>query len=161
MHRDRHFVSDDGHLAVTITARSMATLVERCRRANDEETGGVLVGRYTDRGDRAVVSLTTGAPKDSRAARWSFFRGIRGLQAVIDRAWRRGEYYLGEWHYHPRASAQPSSTDIQQMVAFAADPEYRCPEPVLVVLGGDPSLDPTITVTVLSAGESLHLHEAR
>ena len=42
---------------------------------------------------------------------------------------------MGEWHYHPGGSAQPSAADIRQMRDIAKDDEAHCPEPILLVMG--------------------------
>ena len=77
---------------------------------------------------------------DSRSGRTWFVRGIRGLQKTIDRLWtRQHEYYLGEWHFHPGGAPDPSQTDIEQVQEIAYSEQYHCPEPVLLIIGGEPS----------------------
>lgn len=109
-----------------------------CARASGRETGGILVGHYTDALDCAVVTRASRAPSDSkRGATW-FVRGVRGLQRWISRLWHEGRYYLGEWHSHPGTDPTPSAIDIAQMRAIAGSSLYRCPEPILVIVGGGP-----------------------
>jgi hypothetical protein len=50
----------------------------------------------------------------------------------------RKEHYLGEWHFHPFAAPSPSSIDYSQMAEIAVSRSWRCPEPVLLIIGGDP-----------------------
>jgi integrative and conjugative element protein (TIGR02256 family) len=102
------------------------------------ETGGILVGHYS--ADLALAHLTglVPAPSDSIAKRFSFQRGIRGLQQVLRKLWREKKYYLGEWHFHPDGSASPSPTDRDQMRSIADAFDYRCPEPVILIVGGNP-----------------------
>ena len=90
MDRERHFLSDDQRLGATVDAKCLESIFRRCREAGGLETGGILLGRYCESGDRARVNRATGAPRDSTVGRFSFFRGVRGLQRVIDRAWRGG-----------------------------------------------------------------------
>ncbi|MBV8526819.1 MAG: Mov34/MPN/PAD-1 family protein [Candidatus Dormibacteraeota bacterium] len=116
----------------------MARILLHCERARKVETGGILIGRYSKLGDQAFVTAVTGPPTDSVATRQSFVRGIRGLQRHISRAWLRREFYLGEWHFHPMAAPYPSRRDLAQIKTFALDPDYACPEPILIVIGGDP-----------------------
>ena len=133
------FRSADGRFGLTVAPVVLGRILRACRRAGPVETGGVLVGRYTPTHDRAVVTAVSAMPGDSRRGRTWFARGVRGLQGWLDRAWReRGTYYLGEWHFHPLAPPAPSPTDIAQMVAFAEAEGYHCPEPVLLIIGGDP-----------------------
>jgi integrative and conjugative element protein (TIGR02256 family) len=98
------------------------------------ETGGVLIGKYSTDHRTAFVTRVHGPPPDSRAGSTWFVRGVRGLQRVLREYWIRGEYYLGEWHYHPGAPT-PSSTDLKQMTTIATSHAYCCPEPVLCVVG--------------------------
>lgn len=51
----------------------------------------------------------------------------------------QGLYYLGEWHYHPNTSAVPSSTDLKQMFILSKNNDLKCPEPILIIIGGNKS----------------------
>jgi integrative and conjugative element protein (TIGR02256 family) len=102
------------------------------------ETGGILIGRYSTDLTVAHVTDLVPAPGDSTAKRFSFDRGIRGMQNLLHRVWAERNYYLGEWHFHPGNSAQPSSADFEQMRMISASSSYHCPEPVILVVGGKP-----------------------
>ena len=103
------------------------------------------------------MTEVTGPPLDSRRFPSSFIRGIKGLTARLRREWQQGTYYVGEWHFHPRGSPTPSDTDRKQIEAFAADPDLRCPLPVLIVLGGDPKSKWSLTVGVMSGNRLVAL----
>ncbi len=66
-----------------------------------------------------------------------FWRGIHALQRRLNTRWNSGEYYLGEWHYHPGGTGKPSTSDIDQMIRIAKSLPYNTPEPILIVVGGD------------------------
>lgn len=151
------FVSKDHRVAVAIPRKIRRGLLHHCRRAGVKETGGILIGHYTDLRDRAVVTEATGPPLDSIARRFSFVRGLVGLQARVNRAWRRNDYYLGEWHFHPFASPKPSGLDLAQTITFAKDPQYRCPEPILVVVGGNPEAGGVLSISLVIEGEAEEL----
>ncbi len=154
----RRFLSADETIAVCIGDDAWTSIVERCTTAGRSETGGVLIGRYTEWNDRAVIIEATGPPRDSRFGPFAFWRGVKGLRRLFARRWKEsGTYYLGEWHLHPLMSADPSGTDADQMRAFAADPEYRCPKPVLIVITGEPTAYPEVTVSVIDGGTILRL----
>jgi hypothetical protein len=87
---------------------------------------GILVGRYNDELDSALVTRITPAPADSRAGPTWFHRGTRGLRTLLRRLWEEDQYYLGEWHFHPLADPTPSETDRQQMRDIAEDDNYYC-----------------------------------
>lgn len=129
----------DGRFGLAVEAGPLSRILTLCRRAGGTETGGILLGRYSTALDCAIVTSASSAPPDSRSGRTWFQRGVRGLQRLLDRVWREEHrYYLGEWHFHPSALPEPSPVDIAQMLEIAATAEYHCPEPVLLIIGGDP-----------------------
>ena len=132
---DREFRCSDGSFGLVIGDAQMTRMTEICARAHPLETGGILIGCYNQDHDTALVSRVTESPADSKSGPTTFRRGTRGLTGLLKVLWSRREYYLGEWHYHPGASARPSSTDTRQMQVIAGDDDIECPEPVLVILG--------------------------
>jgi integrative and conjugative element protein (TIGR02256 family) len=145
--------------------KSVGEILRHCQESSPRETGGILVGRYSAAQDCALVDNVTGAPEDSQRGRTWFVRGVRGLQTKLDLLWRRNEgYYLGEWHFHPFGSPIPSSVDVEQLQKIARSRFYRCPEPVLMILGGDPANFWTIQAFLFQRGhksrvELLYLHD--
>ena len=110
-------------------------LFARAGRALPNETGGILIGEYDVERVTAIVRSATGPPSDSVATPTTFRRGTRGLNRLLRSAWRRGLYYLGEWHFHPEEHPLASLPDIAQIFAFASSYEIKCPEPVMVIVG--------------------------
>jgi len=157
----RNFVSADAAVAVSIDESAIAAIVATCQGAGGRETGGVLVGRYSELLDQALISEATPPPADSSRFPAAFVRGIKGLSALLKLRWRRHQHYVGEWHFHPGGSPLPSPQDLRQMRVFAAAPEHHCPRPILVVLGGDPSGTWGISVTLVDAHQTTPLVEAR
>lgn len=134
-----HLSSRDGRMHLRLDAHHVERLLSHCKTAGQEETGGVLLGRYNKRHDTALVLDVLGPPKDSTRSRTRFQRGTEGVQRILERIWTaRKEHYLGEWHFHPFAAPMPSRIDYEQMVEIATAPSWKCPEPVLLVIGGDP-----------------------
>ena len=108
-----------------------------CKDSDGRETGGLLVGRYAEGQRVAVVTEALPAPADSKSGRTWFVRGIRALNAKLNRRWKAGRgYYLGEWHYHPGGVPVPSGPDCAQMKSISESASYSCPEPVLLIVGG-------------------------
>lgn len=137
---DLELTSEDARFHVRIRGATLKRILRICRCAGRLETGGILVGQYSAGLDCARVGAASGPPADSeRGATW-FQRGTRGLQAWLDRQWEsRGDHYLGEWHFHPYAAPIPSPTDRRQLEAIASTTSYGCPEPLLLIVGGDPA----------------------
>jgi len=154
------FKDREGQFAVLIDLTQMAHLLERCANANDYETGGILMGYYNEKLDTATVIRVVGAPDDSRRGRTWFHRGVLGLQDLILGLWsKQRHYYLGEWHYHPNGSPEASTVDVRQMEEIASSRSYQCPEPILLIIGGNPRGSWSVQVTVFkrSSGSLIKL----
>jgi hypothetical protein len=65
---------------------------------------------------------------------------------------RQRRFYLGEWHFHPFNDSTPSSTDIDQLKKFSETPSLRCPEPIMVIVGGDPNNKWTLRIYIAPRG---------
>lgn len=127
----------DGRFGIRLPTDVVAQISDCCGRARDFETGGILVGTYSEDRRTAQVTEALPAPSDSKAGPTWFLRGVKGLSAKLRRRWRSGGgYYLGEWHYHPAGTPTPSRRDTMQMRFISKSGKYQCPEPVLVIVGG-------------------------
>ena len=122
---------------VTISREAYKNIEKYCKTAGLNETGGILIGKYSNDQKTAEVIKITSPPSDSHSTKYSFKRGTKGIRTTLDLIWSQGLYYLGEWHYHPNASAYPSGTDVKQMLMFANNDALKCPEPLLVIVGGN------------------------
>lgn len=85
------------------------------------ETGGVLIGRYSQIGNCFQVVDVMPAPEDSTRSSTEFVLGTQGLKASIDallQSSRGTLQVVGTWHSHLQPSA-PSSTDVATGVVLA------------------------------------------
>lgn len=130
-----HAVSADGRFGIHLPKHCLRAMLDHAARDYPKETGGVLLGRYLPSMDLAVVTQVSGPPDDSTKVIAGFWRGVFGLQSLINRLWREHQYYLGEWHVHPDGPPVPSNTDLLQMRAISESLTYHCPEPLLAILG--------------------------
>jgi integrative and conjugative element protein (TIGR02256 family) len=149
---DRLFWTEDRRFGLRLGRRETRRMLACCKKAIRNETGGILVGHYTKAHDCAIVTRISGPPLDSAAGTTWFQRGVQGLQRWLEKVWPKKDYYLGEWHFHPFAAAQPSQTDIKQLTEISASVGYHCPEPILLILGGDPSGEWHVRVFVFPRG---------
>ena len=133
-------------------------MLKECILAGHNETGGIVWGKYNATCDEAIIAGFSKAPSDSKMNRYSFMRGIAGLKKLLKSLWAQvdREYYLGEWHFHPFASAMASSVDVQQMFVHANDRKLQCPEPIMLIIGGHPSDDWHMTVSVYTRAGSMY-----
>ena len=147
-------------MAVEVEDQALDAMLVLCRNSGKLETGGILIGRYGEYRDRVIVSRLTGPPRDSRQLPANFIRGITGLARRLRGDWRDGLYYVGEWHFHPYNSPQPSPTDRGQIKAFASDPSLSCPRPLLLIVGGNPWERPRLWVGLFGPGGTTELSDA-
>ncbi len=153
--------SAEGLYAFSLNSRLVDQLLSYCRESGVYETGGVLVGYYGRCHQEAVVTRVSGPPTSSERTRWSFVRAVGHLQDWLDQLWLDySDYYLGEWHFHPGGSANPSRPDLRQMRSIARNAKYSCPEPILLIIGGNPEGSWSWSTTVhLANGKVVALTE--
>ena len=153
LHKHR-FVTEDRRFALTLGVSPLRRILDLCCESLGMETGGILVGHYNQKHDDAIVTAVSGPPSDSKRRRTTFERGTAGLQVWLNELWsRQHRYYLGEWHFHPSAAPHPSPDDIQQMRDHAVKEDLRCPEPVLLIVGGMPPHEWTAKAYVSPRGQ--------
>ena len=155
---DAEFWSSDRRFGLLMPDALLEQLYARCYAAGANETGSILVGHYRDRNRLAIVTDLPSTPSDSRASAMHFERGTLGLRRLLGRLWQRDRYYLGEWHYHPDAAPFPSARDDQQMREVAASDRFRCPEPILLIVGGSSS-QRVVCAQVYPAGTRVPLRQ--
>ena len=149
------FKSSDSIFGLKVHSSLFEQILTECRSAKRNETGGLMIGRYTPELDLAIVSKITGPPQDSKAGFSWFYRGVAGLKTLLQKMWETERlHFVGEWHFHPFSSPAPSSTDFNQMKAIANDSKWQCKEPLLLIVGGDPSGDWKVSVHVCRADGS-------
>lgn len=152
----RRFVAADASCSALLRDTELEVALALCSAAGRRETGGVIIGRYTAALDCAVITELSPPPPDSRADSSRFERGVQGLRNLLRARWKReGTYYLGEWHFHPFAKAEPSSIDEAGIATIARDHRSRCPEPLLLIIGGEPSAGSELRLHVWRHGRAL------
>jgi len=152
---DRRFRSDDERFALEIKTKELGKMLQLCVDAGRLETGGIVVGNYSQSHEVALIWDVSGPPHDSKSGATWFQRGVRGLQAWLHRLWNKNHYYLGEWHFHPGGRPIPSDTDLRQIKEISDSADYRCPEPVLIIVGGSAAGSWELAVYVSPRNRSL------
>ncbi|MBE6847568.1 MAG: hypothetical protein E7503_05505 [Ruminococcus sp.] len=130
-------INSDANLKIELPIAQLNILHYLCDESNPYETGGIIIGKYSDDGLTAHISEISNSPADSVKKKAFFKRGIKGLQKRLDTLWKDNYYYLGEWHYHPNSMPTPSSSDIKQMISLSQNKKLNCPEPILIIIGGN------------------------
>jgi integrative and conjugative element protein (TIGR02256 family) len=130
--------SECGRYTVDLERACFDEMVRLGREHFPREVGTAIVGSYSDDGSSARVTGLTPLTTDSRGARTTFYRGVRGLFEFCRDVFRSSGglvHYVGEWHSHPGGTPDPSGTDDANAMANARDQETRCAECILVILG--------------------------
>lgn len=145
-----------GEYALLVKHEAWRRIEKECNKAQGHETGGVLIGFYTQDKSTAVVTEASGPPPDSSQGHSWFLRGIAGLKNLLARRWvsKRRTYYIGEWHYHPVVHVEPSKDDLSQMRAISQDSNYYCSKPIMIIVGKEDSEGRAIRAFVFPQGEA-------
>lgn len=117
-----HQVSENGVARTTRLSARVVDLIDRdiARRAG-VETGGVVMGRYSEIGDVFHVVDILPAPSDSKFSASEFELGVTGLSEALRASsdlYRGAIYPIGTWHNH-LADSGPSRTDVMTAVSLA------------------------------------------
>jgi integrative and conjugative element protein (TIGR02256 family) len=131
------FWSKDDYFGLRIPKERIEEMLKYCLVAAPNETGGIIVGKYTKPLDCAFVEKIVGPPKDSKFGRTWFNRGIDGLQDTLNKLWKRNQFYIGEWHFHPNGEPSPSDKDKTQLKTISKSEDYNCLAPILIIIGGN------------------------
>lgn len=150
------FSTPDSRFGLSIDGALVQRILRLCTESDSTETGGILVGYYTEKHDVAVVTDISGPPSDSKRKHSTFIRGVEGLQKRLHQLWEfKRHYYLGEWHYHPHAAPDASGVDASQLKSYSENRTLKCPEPVMLIVGGNPGGDWSANAYVFPKGQSL------
>lgn len=134
--KDKIFYNKDYDINIEIKKNIMKMIYEACELSYPKETGGVLFGYYLETNFAIVTDMWEEKKKENKS-RTKFLRGTKGLKDFSDKLWdENGKYYLGEWHYHPGSSCIASCTDKDTIINISKNEIYKCPEPIMLILGG-------------------------
>lgn len=145
-----------GEYALIVQYEAWSSIEKECKNAHDRETGGILIGFYTEDMSTAVVTEASGPPSDSRRSHSWFWRGVAGLKNLLIRRWslKQRTYYIGEWHYHPIFRIELSGDDLAQMRSISRDSNYHCREPIMIIVGKECSGGRPIRAFLFPQGEA-------
>jgi len=131
------YVSNDNMFIVDIPQICVDQMVSLIKISDTNETGGIVIGNYSKDLQTAYLTHMSEAPADSKSGPMWFVRGTKGLCKLLLKFKAKEKYYIGEWHYHPNGSSNPSPTDKKQIKEIAESKSYSCPEPILIIIGGN------------------------
>lgn len=103
------------------------------------ETGGVLAGSKLENGDIKVHYASAPGP-NAVTKETEFRKDVNFCQAYLDEKYRNEgvrAIYVGEWHYHPSLSNQPSNIDLASLSQISLQKEYLTIKPVMIIFSSD------------------------
>lgn len=153
---DLHFTSRDAE-NVIISASAQKMMARFARSRPHRETGGILIGHYSEDRNSARIEAVSDEPPDSRSGRTWFVRGELGLAALLERAWLEGRHYVGEWHSHPESDPTPSGPDFTAIRKIARQRSLMCKRPILIIIGGRLATHPEFTATLGSSTKAVEM----
>jgi len=134
------YSSKTNNMKIILPEKVLKYIHKECISAKGYETGGILIGDYSSDLIEAKIISALGPTEDSKKGLCSFYRGTKDLKKIFNLSWKTKKFYIGEWHYHPNSSSIPSSVDIKQMITISQSKKANCPEPILLVVGGNKKL---------------------
>lgn len=153
---EEKWVADQGEYIFEILQAPRTFIELECSEANTRETGGILIGYYSEDRTTAIVTEATSAPRDSLRGNTWFQRGVAGLKTLLAYRWKntnRRTYYIGEWHFHPTTEIVPSDDDFKQMHDISTSTNYHCSEPIMLIVGKNVDDKRPVRVFVFPSGK--------
>jgi integrative and conjugative element protein (TIGR02256 family) len=134
-------------------------IIECCKKSVNKETGGIIAGYYSVNLNTANITYASPQPIDSLQGFCWFKRGVNGLKKRMDNMWyNKNEYYLGEWHYHPNSKPDASKVDIIQMHSISRNKKFNCPEPIMIIIGGNNEYGFKLKLSIVNDGNFVTLN---
>lgn len=97
------------------------------------EAGGQLFAKVTSHA--WVVCVATGPRKSDFRSRFGYRPHRAAEQEEIDRFFKQGLHFVGDWHTHPQAKPSPSDTDIWSMNDTVSRSEHSLVGMLLTIVG--------------------------
>ena len=136
------------NIVIQLEEKDLLKFIENHLRRKDSETGGMICGYYSDNFLQATITEFCEPPKDSIFGRSTFSRGIAGTEKYLKEKWIEGQYYLGDWHLHPYSNPIASFQDLRQIEINSKDKQLKCPEPIMVIVGGSNNKDINVYIFI-------------
>lgn len=121
------------------------SIVKEIKCNPDIETGGIIIGYFIE--GRILKITDTSLPgKNAKKERASFIKDAEFCQNFLNEISLSDQRkaYVGEWHYHPSGSADPSNTDLLSLNSIAEQSEYLLDEPIMIIVSKDFHLSCTV-----------------
>lgn len=117
------------------------SMITEADSAYPNETGGVLLGYWSDAFAEAVITRSIGPGPQAVHRSVDFVPDDEYQLREIEFHYRnsgRLHTYLGDWHTHPKGNSYVSGTDRRTLKKIAFFPDARAPIPLMMILSNGP-----------------------
>jgi len=105
----------------------------RKQRKFQFERGGILFAQFEE--GRTVISLAAGPYKNDVKLPFQYRANKESAQKDIEKKFKDGFHYVGEWHTHPQKTPIPSSQDMDAIKCCYNKSEHKLDYFVLIIVG--------------------------
>lgn len=116
------------------------------KNSSTPEGGGVLLARFS-LPQIEIVLATEPRPEDTRQ-RHLFISDPQQRNHIVEKSFRKGIHFVGEWHTHPQREPSPSALDVKSMYDLFIKSTHELNFFVMIIVGN--------TTNELSLWVSLH-----
>ncbi|WOK09140.1 Mov34/MPN/PAD-1 family protein [Imperialibacter roseus] len=111
-------------------------MILESRRHYPKEFGGILLGRYSDNLNTAIITDIM-MPIEYDNSRNHFRRGNAGVKERLRLEFNKKPsiIYLGEWHTHPDSTPDPSQIDINTLRTLSQANTVMIENPIMLIIG--------------------------
>ena len=100
---------------------------------SSREAGGQLFAQFD--GPRIRIKRATGPRPTDRRGRRFFVPNRRAERREIKRLFKKGLYYIGDWHTHPELQPAPSQVDLSSVQEMFRKSRHGLAGFVMVIIG--------------------------
>lgn len=126
------YIQKECDLYIDLGVKTYGQIIKQTEACYPNETGGMLIGRYSPDKKIAYVEATL-SPLKTVSERKAYYRDPSGLESEWAVLKKRGLQYIGEWHSHPNGSSNYSSLDYEAMKQISS--EISVKNPLLLIVG--------------------------
>jgi len=137
----------DKAIWLRIKVSALKSAYRICTDSGHLEVGGSLIGSYSQNKATCTIHKFLPPTPDSKKGKYNFELGIVGLREIFEKFWKKKQFYVGDWHFHPRSAATPSLQDLSQLKIISESSNLKCASPVMIIIGEETNSF-TISATV-------------
>lgn len=128
------FYDNINNLCLEIDKDVFTAIREQVSEHFPNETGGFLVGKYSNDSMKALVLQNLLPPKIASSPT-SFQRETDGMEPIWNQLYKEGLFYIGEWHSHPNGKPDYSTIDKKALTNIAMCDNVVIKRPVMLIIG--------------------------